>query len=73
MPAIKRRDFLKTLRPVPPHSPSPTRSVRKMPAPSPTGDRIIIGLMGAGGRGTQIAGTFACASQCIRQVRLRCR
>src|SRR3954471_15278880 len=59
MPAIKRRDFLRSAS-ASAAALAITNTLRaQAAAPLPTGDRIIIGLMGAGGRGTQIAGTFA--------------
>jgi predicted dehydrogenase len=53
-----RRDFLKTAAAAS-AALAASNSLFAQNAPIPTGDRIVLALMGAGGRGTQVSGTFA--------------
>jgi len=58
MSMSNRREFLKTAAAASAGL-AASSSLFGQNAPIPTGDRIVLALMGAGGRGTQVSGTFA--------------
>ncbi|MDB5320852.1 MAG: dehydrogenase, partial [Phycisphaerales bacterium] len=59
MSTTNRRDFLKSAAAASATlAAAPSLRAQNAP-PAPTGDRIVLALMGAGSRGTQVAGTFA--------------
>jgi predicted dehydrogenase len=58
MSVSNRREFLKSAA-VTSAALAASNSLFAQDAPIPTGDRIVLALMGAGGRGTQVSGTFA--------------
>src|SRR5258706_7937874 len=58
MLALNRRAFLKSTSATA-AALAVANTLRAQSAPTPTGDRIVLALMGAGSRGTQVAGTFA--------------